>query len=78
MLIEPELLEGTINKYGVLINKGIYPLMSDIGKIAVLNATDEDIKIPAKAEIASASNQYRLRKIQELWVRGVLSCTKTD
>ena len=63
MMIEPELSNGSINKYGVLVSKGIYPLMNDIGKIAVMNATDEDIIIPTKAEIASASNQYRLRKI---------------
>ena len=36
MMIEPELSNGDINKYGVLINKGIYPLMTDIGKVAVL------------------------------------------
>lgn len=62
MLVEPELSKENTNKYGIMVNKGIYPLMADIGKIAVLNATDEDIKIPARAEIARASNSFKLRK----------------
>ena len=60
ILVEPELKDGSINQQGLLVCKGVYPLLQNLGKILVMNPGPEAIQIEGQTKLGTATNEYQL------------------
>ena len=64
ILIEPEFM-ATRKELPVLTCKGIYPMIGNIGKVAVVNPGPESVKIEAQTRLGQASGGYKIKEKTE-------------
>ena len=60
LLIEPELKDGTLSDTGLMLCKGVYPVIQDVGKVMVLNPGPETVKVEAQAKLGTAAVDFSL------------------
>ena len=60
IMVEPECVHPGKRASGILTCKGVYPIVGNIGKIAVMNPTENAVKITAKTPVGSANGGFRI------------------
>ena len=65
IMIEPECLGSGKRAPEIMTCKGVYPFSGNIGKIAVMNPTENPVKIAAQTPIGSANGSFRIMAKQK-------------